>query len=252
MNTVHLVMQGKGGVGKSYVAYILAQYLRDKDSGTLCVDTDPLNPTLMRYESLSASFIQIADQSKILMDKFDELIDIIAETKNDVLIDTGSPTFLPLSRYLIEYDIFSLLKDEFSKTLLIHVVINAKTENDLSATISGLDSIAQQFPEHVRLVVWLNEYTAPIKSSDGRSFEEMTVYENHRDRIDAIIRIPETDELTLMDINRMLNDKLTFDEVLESAGYRLMSKSRLKKVRNSMFSQMENVFNFESKESSNE
>jgi adenylylsulfate kinase-like enzyme len=30
MSTVHLILQGKGGVGKSVVATLLAQYLRDK------------------------------------------------------------------------------------------------------------------------------------------------------------------------------------------------------------------------------
>ena len=45
--TVHLSLQGKGGVGKSLVASLLAQYFRDrKGMSVRCIDADPVNQTL--------------------------------------------------------------------------------------------------------------------------------------------------------------------------------------------------------------
>lgn len=41
MAKVHLTLQGKGGVGKSMMAAILAQYKKNKGSNVLCIDTDP-------------------------------------------------------------------------------------------------------------------------------------------------------------------------------------------------------------------
>lgn len=38
---VHPTLQGKGGVGKSLVAAILAQYFGDRGRDVRCVDTDP-------------------------------------------------------------------------------------------------------------------------------------------------------------------------------------------------------------------
>ena len=38
--TVHLILQGKGGVGKSLVAAILVQYFREKQKVVQCFDTD--------------------------------------------------------------------------------------------------------------------------------------------------------------------------------------------------------------------
>ena len=43
--SVHLVLQGKGGVGKSCVSAILAQYFRTKSAPVHFVDTDPINTT---------------------------------------------------------------------------------------------------------------------------------------------------------------------------------------------------------------
>ena len=46
MSNVHIVLQGKGGVGKSLAASMLAQYLTKRGESPLCIDTDPINATL--------------------------------------------------------------------------------------------------------------------------------------------------------------------------------------------------------------
>lgn len=43
MKTIHFVLQGKGGAGKSFIASILAQYMKELDHDNLVLDTDPLN-----------------------------------------------------------------------------------------------------------------------------------------------------------------------------------------------------------------
>jgi len=52
--SVHLVLQGKGGVGKSFVSAILAQYFRTKSAPVHCMDTDPINSTFTQYRILKA------------------------------------------------------------------------------------------------------------------------------------------------------------------------------------------------------
>ena len=52
--TVHLILQGKGGVGKSMVAAILGQFLHTRGIETQCIDTDPVIQTLMQYRALNA------------------------------------------------------------------------------------------------------------------------------------------------------------------------------------------------------
>src|SRR5579884_3436090 len=60
--TIHLTLQGKGGVGKSLVASILAQYLRSGGRRVHCVDTDPVNRTLAQYSALTAERINLRDE----------------------------------------------------------------------------------------------------------------------------------------------------------------------------------------------
>lgn len=47
-NAVHFTLQGKGGVGKSLVSALLAQYFQTVVGDVKCIDTDPVNQTLVR------------------------------------------------------------------------------------------------------------------------------------------------------------------------------------------------------------
>jgi adenylylsulfate kinase-like enzyme len=48
--TVHLVLQGKDGVGKSVVASWLAEFLMKNGKPVCCIDGDPVNRSLGQYK----------------------------------------------------------------------------------------------------------------------------------------------------------------------------------------------------------
>ncbi|GAB7078932.1 nucleotide-binding protein [Megalodesulfovibrio paquesii] len=75
MPTTHFILQGKGGVGKSLVASLLAQYLRHKEQAVRCFDTDPINATLAGYADLHVDPIEIMQGSDIDPRRFDGLMD---------------------------------------------------------------------------------------------------------------------------------------------------------------------------------
>jgi Mrp family chromosome partitioning ATPase len=50
--TIHLTLQGKGGVGKSLVSSILAQYFRYRGAEIHCIDTDPVNQTFSQIRRI--------------------------------------------------------------------------------------------------------------------------------------------------------------------------------------------------------
>jgi CO dehydrogenase nickel-insertion accessory protein CooC1 len=66
-NQVHLVLQGKGGVGKRLVSAILGQYFQARKRTLHCFDTDPVNATFAQYEALApnTSTFYVAVQSTI-------------------------------------------------------------------------------------------------------------------------------------------------------------------------------------------
>ena len=62
---IHLILQGKGGVGKSMVAAILGQFLRARGLDVRCIDTDPVNQTLTQYTALHAEHLKLMSESRI-------------------------------------------------------------------------------------------------------------------------------------------------------------------------------------------
>ena len=50
MAKIHMILQGKGGVGKSFISSILAQHRIAKGKNPLCIDTDPVNATFLRFQ----------------------------------------------------------------------------------------------------------------------------------------------------------------------------------------------------------
>jgi len=73
---IHLTLQGKGGVGKSLIASILAQYLGQGGKEVRCVDTDPVNRTFAQYGALRADRLNLRDEhNRIEQRAFDSLMD---------------------------------------------------------------------------------------------------------------------------------------------------------------------------------
>ncbi|HEM6995281.1 TPA: conjugal transfer protein TraL [Legionella pneumophila] len=213
-----MILQGKGGVGKSFVASTLAQYMNHNEDAPLCIDTDPVNATFAGYKELNVTRLNIMDGDEINSRYFDNLIELIAQTSQDVIIDNGASSFVPLSHYLISSNIPSLLA-EMGHELVVHTVITGGQA--MHDTVNGFSQLAGQFPENASFVVWLNAYWGPIQH-EGKDFEQMRTYKENKEKISAIIHIPALKEETFgRDITEMLQERLTFSEAIASASRRL-------------------------------
>jgi hypothetical protein len=238
MKQVHLTLQGKGGVGKSFVASIVTQYLRSRGDTVVIVDTDPVNATLAGYQAFNTQRLELMEGGSLIERNFDRLMEQVVADDTHFVIDNGSASFIPLSYYLAENDAINLIA-EHGKQVVIHTVITGgQASRD---TLAGLQSLVQQMPRDALIVVWLNEFFGDIEA-DGKPFEAMHVYQNTRDRIHGFVRIKRQTGSTFgKDVQLMLDAKLTFDEVAQSADFGLMSKSRLARVRQGIFDQLEAV-----------
>jgi cellulose biosynthesis protein BcsQ len=67
-NQLNLILNGKGGVGKSFLAVNLVQFLKDKSIPFVACDSDNENSTLKRFHP-DAEFINLA-QTRSLDDMF--------------------------------------------------------------------------------------------------------------------------------------------------------------------------------------
>jgi len=238
MAKIHMVLQGKGGVGKSMIAAVIAQYKASKGHKPICVDTDPVNSTFTGYQGLDVKRLDIMDGDEINTRSFDALVEQIATAEADVIIDNGASSFVPLSHYLISNQVPALLQD-MTHELLVHTVITGGQA--LDDTVSGFAQLASQFPSGCLFVVWLNPYWGAIEH-EGKGFEQMKAYTSNKARVSAIIQVPALKEETYgRDFAEMLQARLTFDEALAMASLTIMTRQRLKIVKGQLFAQLENA-----------
>lgn len=238
MAHIHMVLQGKGGVGKSMIAAALAQYKAHKGTAPLCIDTDPVNATFSGYSALDVKRLSIMDGDEINTRHFDELVELVATTERDVIIDNGASSFVPLSHYLISNHVPALMND-MGHGLVIHTVVTGGQA--LLDTVNGFAQLTGQFPDECQFVVWLNPYWGTI-AHDGKSFEQMKAYTVNKDRISSIIRIPELKSETYgKDLSDMLQDRITFDQAITDSTRSIMTRQRLKIVQGQLFSQLDSA-----------
>ena len=134
MSTVHFILQGKGGVGKSVIAALLAQYLHDKNMTVRCVDADPLNKTLAGFEALKVAKVDLLEKSerggeRINPHRFDELVELIAAQGADshVIVDAGSSAFIALVHYIVTNEVVALLT-KTGHEVFVHTLVTRGTD----------------------------------------------------------------------------------------------------------------------------
>ena len=236
-DTVHFILQGKGGVGKSFVSAILAQFLSRKTSKLHCFDTDPVNATFAQYKSLNAEHINVLKRGTLNEKRFDELIERVCQAIGVCIIDTGATTFVPLWNYILENEILQFLTSRSRKVLVHSVVAGGQALTD---TLNGFHRMAETASEK-SVIVWLNEYFGEV-IKDGKTFEQFRVAEEHAGKILGSVLIRERNPQTYGDdMRHMLEQRFTFEEAIQHSSFTLVSKQRLVIIRRDLFDQLEQL-----------
>jgi len=235
---VHIVLQAKGGVGKSFISSLIAQFLQKKEQGVICIDTDPNNHTLYSYKALKAKTLKLLDdKDKIDERAFDRLVEFFFDEKNptqDFVVDSGATTFMPLVNYLIENQALDMVAKKFK--VYIHVpVVGAQGYED---TLTGLEQLIKSFKDTATFFVWLNEYHGKIQD-----FEKVKVFLDNKQYINTIVRLDEINKNTFgKDLEDLTKNSLTFDEANQNTAFSLMSKQRLSVYSKNVFEQLSSAF----------
>lgn len=239
MKNVHLTLQGKGGVGKSLVSSLVAQYHQDKGRETVNLDTDPVNSSFESYKGLGVRHIDLLDgEQKLNTRNFDQLMEAVLTEETDFIVDNGASSFLPLSSYMVENEVPQMIHGA-GKQLVIHTVITGGQA--LRETLSGFARLAEQMPPEAKIIVWLNEFFGDIEAN-GKQFEEMRAYLDNKDRIAGLVRIAKLSGDTFAkDFAMMLDRKMTFAEAAQSPDFGIMAKQRLSMVKRNIFQQLDAV-----------
>jgi hypothetical protein len=236
-NQVHIVLQGKGGVGKSLISAILGQYFQHQKITPHCFDTDPVNATFAQYQALAAEHINVLRRGAINDKRFDDLVGKICDLEGVCIVDTGATTFVPLWNYILESDMLNFLAAR-SRRVFVHSVVAGGQA--LTDTLNGFKRLAETTTEK-NVIVWLNEYFGEI-SRDGKSFEEFRVAEEQADKLLGTVVIRERNPSTYGDdMRQILTKRLTFEEAIRLADFSLVSKQRLTIIRRELFDQLDRI-----------
>lgn len=235
--TVHFIMQGKGGVGKSFVSAILAQYLRSVSSAAHCIDTDPVNATFAQYRQLNAEHLNVLKRGSINEKEFDTLVERVCLGTGAFVIDTGATTFVPLWNYILENEVLAFLRSRSRRVFIHSVIAGGQAMTD---TLNGFERLAQTTSDK-NVVVWLNEYFGEIMA-DNKPFEQFRVAQEHAVKLLGTILIRERNPQTYGDdLHQLLANRFTFDEAIQSAEFSLVSKQRLSIIRRELFEQLDHL-----------
>jgi hypothetical protein len=236
-NQVHFILQGKGGVGKSLISAILAQYFRVRKVMPHCFDTDPVNATFAQYQALAAEHINVLRRGAIHDRRFDELFEKICKIESVCIVDTGATTFVPLWNYILENDIRGFLAARSRRVYVHSVVAGGQAMSD---TLNGFERLAETTTEK-NVIVWLNEYFGEV-SNDGKPFEDFRVAQEQSDKLLGTVVIRERNPNTYGDdMRQMLAKRLTFEEAIGLAEFSLVSKQRLTIIRRELFEQLDRI-----------
>ncbi len=159
---IHLIGGEKGGVGKSMVARLLAQYFIDHTMAFTGYDTDRSHGALMRYYAGYAS--------PVLADRF-EALDAIVETAASVpgrrvLVDLAAQTHAPLVKWMDESGVLDLADMNGMSIYYWHVMDAGRDSVDLLARL--LD----QFGARLHYVLVRNQIRGDDVSQLDKSGEQ--------------------------------------------------------------------------------
>ncbi|MDR5614932.1 conjugal transfer protein TraL [Arsenophonus sp.] len=246
-NTAHLILQGKGGVGKSLVSSILAQYFIERNFTPICGDTDPVNTTFYQIKGLDVALVPITEGGTVVQRLFDPLFESIINAKHPVVIDNGASTFLPMLKFLKSNLILETL-EQFSKQTFIHSIITGGQAKD--DTANGLIALLDMIKEsgtNTKIIVWKNEFWGtPL--FEGKQLEEMPWIKKNSDIIKGVVSIIDRNsDAFSTDIKIMTENHMTYNEVKESDKFGLIAKSRIFRVFNDVYTELDTVLSEELK-----
>lgn len=107
MSTIHFIGGEKGGVGKSVVARILAQYLIDSNIPFIGFDTDRSHGALLRFYADYASPTVIENYESL-----DAIIETaVAQPEQRIVVDLAAQTHYPLADWIDTSGVLELAEE---------------------------------------------------------------------------------------------------------------------------------------------
>jgi len=187
MSTIHFIGGEKGGVGKSVVARLCAQYCIDKALPFAAVDADASHGALLRFYR---DYTRPVDLSRF--ESVDEILALAAEPAARVLVDLPAQSERALSAWLAEGGVIDLAAETDVRLVFWHVIDDGKD------ALTTLERLFARHGDRVRYCVVKNLG----RGKDFSLFESSRVRATAERLGAAIIELPELNATAMQRIDR--------------------------------------------------
>jgi hypothetical protein len=230
MANIHLIGGEKGGVGKSVVARVIAQYFIDRGQPFLGFDTDRSHGSLLRFYSDYAS--------PVVVDRYESLDSIVeAASENPdkrILVDLAAQTHEPLVKWMDESGVLETAEEHGLPLTYWHVMDSGKDSVDL------LKKLLDRFGSRLNYLIVLNQLR-------GDNFD---IYEKSGEKERALSLHARTLSLRRLHepvINKIDAGSTSFwaaknKSTTEAPGLGILERQRVKVWLNHVYEQLDNLY----------
>jgi hypothetical protein len=229
MSNLHFIGGEKGGVGKSLVSRVLAQYMIDRKLAFLGFDTDKSHGSLLRFYSDFTS-PTVIDQYESL----DRIIESgVEEPERRILVDLAAQTHQFLVQWIEDSGVLDVTGDLGLSLNYWHVMDSGQDSVDL------LRQLLDQFGERLKLVIVLNE----VRGDHFDILEASGQLDRAKTLGARVISIPRLQDSTMQKID---GHSLSFWAAMNNAdkpntGLGLLERQRIKVWLKKAYGQIDQV-----------
>lgn len=219
---IDLILNNKGGVGKSFLAANLVQYLKDQKQPHAAIDTDNANSTLKRAHP-EASFVNVDERQEL------DAIFTALDSQPLVVVDGRAASSDQFLKYFDEIELADLLgRLKASLTVIVPV----SHEADSVAQVKLLSDVLDQ---HVAYLVVKNEGL----SQHFHLYEQSQVRKRLAEELKGREMVmPKLHDWLVAKLNA---ENLTVTQAMASDQFTLMDRQRLKSWQRRFNEQLETV-----------
>jgi cellulose biosynthesis protein BcsQ len=219
---LNLILNGKGGVGKSFLAINLVQYLKDKSIQFVACDSDNENSTLKRFHP-DAEFINLAQPRSL-----DEMFRAFERT-DLVVVDCRAASTDVFLRYFAAIDVASVLRVLDARLTLLMPV------NHEADSLDQVQRLVEAMADHARFVIIRNQVHA----------DAFTLYDQSQVRVRLLKKL-EAKEITMLRMEEWLVEglnrlNLTITNATKHESFYLLDRQRLMTWQRRLYEQIDSV-----------
>jgi hypothetical protein len=222
MKRLDLILNGKGGVGKSFFAVNFIQFLKDKGIHHAAIDSDNENSTLKRFHP-DARFLDLSNRREL------DGIFTALEKANLVVMDCRAASTDLFSDYFVEIDLAAVLT-ALGATLTLVMPVNHEADS-----VDQIQRLADQFGKQCSYVVVRNA----AHSDSFALFESSEVRAQLKDKLGG----REIGMSRLQDwlVEALNAENLTITAATKHPSFSLLDRQRLQMWQRRFYAEIESA-----------